>query len=121
LQQKIHFISTIVANTAFIKEYSRTLGFTYCGIAKAERLDEEARHLEAWLNKGFHGKMSYMERNFDLRIDPTLLVPGAKSVVTLMLNYFPDEQQVEGSPKISKYAYGKDYHDVIREKLSCRR
>jgi epoxyqueuosine reductase len=118
LQQKIHFISTIVANTAFIKEYSRTLGFTYCGIAKAERLDEEARHLEAWLNKGFHGKMSYMERNFDLRIDPTLLVPGAKSVVTLMLNYFPDEQQVEGSPKISKYAYGKDYHDVIREKLS---
>jgi epoxyqueuosine reductase len=118
LQQKIHFISTIVANTAFIKEYSKTLGFTYCGIAKAERLDEEARHLEAWLNKGFHGKMSYMERNFDLRIDPTLLVPGAKSVVTLMLNYFPDEQQVEGSPKISKYAYGKDYHDVIREKLS---
>lgn len=93
------------------------LGFDYCGISKAELLEEDARRLEIWLNKGFHGSMNYMERYFDLRIDPRKLVPGAKSVITLMMNYFPSATQNHGNPRISKYAYGKDYHVVIKEKL----
>jgi epoxyqueuosine reductase len=80
-------------------------------------LNKDARRLEQWLNKGMHGKMQYMENYFDLRIDPSKLVPGAKSVITLMMNYFPYEQQKKNVPKIAKYAYGKDYHEVIREKL----
>src|SRR5690242_3329685 len=94
------------------------LGFHYCGIAKAEKLDEDARRLEAWLQKGLHGNMSYMENYFDLRTDPRILVPGAKSVITLLLNYFPAQTQQPDAPKISKYAYGRDYHEVIREKLN---
>jgi len=93
------------------------LGFEFCGIAKAQKLDDDARRLEQWLNKGMHGAMKYMENYFELRIDPQKLVPGAKSVITLLLNYLPSEKQVEGSPKISKYAHGKDYHEVIRGKL----
>jgi epoxyqueuosine reductase len=81
-------------------------------------LDEDAMRLEAWLNKGFHGKMGYMERNFDLRVDPTKLVPGAKSVITLLLNYYPEEKQNPDTPKIAKYAFGMDYHDVIRAKMN---
>jgi epoxyqueuosine reductase len=81
-------------------------------------LDDDARKLEQWLMKGYQGKMGYMERNFDLRIDPTKLVPGAKSVITLLLNYFPDQVQAENTPKIAKYAYGNDYHDVIRAKMN---
>ena len=104
-------------HTAFIKATSYSLGFDYCGIAKAEKLNEDARRLETWLNKGLHGKMNYMENYFELRIDPTKLVPGAKSVITLLLNYFPPKQQNQEAPQISKYAYGKDYHEVIREKL----
>ena len=103
--------------THFIKETAIALGFDYCGIARAEKLDEEARFLESWLNKGFHGTMSYMERYFDLRTDPTLLVPGAKSVITLLINYFPEVEQVADAPRVSKYAYGCDYHEVIKEKL----
>jgi epoxyqueuosine reductase len=80
-------------------------------------LDDDARKLEAWLNKGMHGSMQYMENHFDMRVDPTLLVPGAKSVITLMMNYFPSATQREEAPKISKYAYGNDYHEVIRTKL----
>jgi epoxyqueuosine reductase len=80
-------------------------------------LDDDARKLEAWLNKGMHGNMQYMENHFDMRVDPTLLVPGAKSVITLMMNYFPSATQREEAPKISKYAYGNDYHEVIRTKL----
>src|SRR4249920_2859271 len=94
------------------------LGFDLCGIAKAVKLDEDAKRLESWLHKGMHGGMHYMERYFDLRIDPRQLVPGAKSVITLLLNYFPKDKQDVGTPKISKYAYGKDYHEVIREKLN---
>ena len=101
----------------FVKQTAAQLGFDYCGIAKAEKLNDEARRLESWLNKGFNGSMSYMNNYFDLRIDPSKLVPGAKSVITLLLNYFPAEQQKTGVPRISKYAYGKDYHEVIREKL----
>jgi len=93
------------------------LGFDYCGIARAEKLDDDARRLEAWLTKGMHGKMQYMENYFDLRTDPSKLVPGAKSVITLLINYFPETTQNPGTPKIAKYAFGKDYHDVIREKL----
>lgn len=81
-------------------------------------LDEDARKLEAWLNKGMHGQMKYMENHFELRVDPTRLVPGARSVITLLLNYFPAEQQNGNAPKIAKYAYGNDYHEVIRAKLN---
>jgi epoxyqueuosine reductase len=100
-----------------IKQWALSLGFDLCGIAKAEKLDEDARRLELWLNKGMHGTMDYMSNHFDLRVDPGKLVPGAKSVITLLINYFPSEQQNSQSPKIAKYAYGNDYHEVIRAKL----
>jgi epoxyqueuosine reductase len=100
-----------------VKNKCRELGFDYCGIARAQKLDDDARRLETWLSNGMHGKMQYMENYFDLRTDPTKLVPGAKSVITLLMNYFPSESQKAGSPKIAKYAYGLDYHEVIREKL----
>jgi len=100
-----------------IKQIAQQLGFDHCGIAKAAVLNEDARRLESWLNKGMHGGMLYMENHFDMRIDPSKLVPGAKSVITLLLNYYPEQQQQVGIPKIAKYAYGKDYHEVIREKL----
>lgn len=93
------------------------LGFDYCGIAKAVKLDADAKRLEEWLSKGYNGSMHYMENHFDLRTDPSKLVPGAKSVITLLMNYFPSESQQQAAPKIAKYAYGKDYHDVIRSKL----
>jgi len=109
---------TSIKNTAAIKKTASALGFDYCGIAKAQVLDDDARRLEQWLNKGLHGKMQYMENYFDLRTDPSKLVPGAKSVITLMMNYFPNKLQHENVPKIAKYAYGKDYHEVIREKLN---
>jgi epoxyqueuosine reductase len=94
------------------------LGFDHCGIARAGRLDDDARRLEEWLGKGMQGTMRYMENHFDLRIDPSRLVPGAKSVITLLMNYFPAEQQPADSPRIAKYAYGEDYHEVIRAKLN---
>ena len=90
----------------------------FCGISKADFLEEEAKQLDQWLKNGNHGKMSYMENHFDKRLDPRLLVDDAKSVVSLMLNYFPSEaQQDSEAPKFSKYAYGEDYHFVIKEKL----
>ena len=105
-------------NTRFIKEEASRLGFQYCGISKAEFLEEEAPRLEQWLKEGKQGKMDYMENHFDKRLDPRLLVDGAKSVISLLLNYFPEEKQADPSaPKISKYAYGKDYHEVIKKKL----
>ena len=100
-----------------IKTTAKNLGFLSCGISKAEFLEEEAPRLEQWLKEGKHGQMAYMENHYDKRLDPRLLVPGAKSVVSLLLNYYTDEHQVEGAPKISKYAYGADYHFVIKEKL----
>jgi epoxyqueuosine reductase len=108
---------SIQQHTSLVKKTAITLGFDYCGIAKVQPLDEDAKRLEQWLNKGMHGTMQYMERFFDLRIDPEKLVPGAKSVISLLMNYFPQEKQNDFTPKISKYAYGKDYHEVIREKL----
>ena len=104
--------------TILIKQLASELGFNFCGIAQAIKLDDDARRLEFWLSKGMQGNMHYMERYFDLRIDPRQLVPGAKSVITLLLNYFPKDKQDADTPKISKYAYGKDYHEVIREKLN---
>lgn len=99
-----------------VKQLALANGFDYCGIAKAERLDEDAKRLENWLQQGFHGKMNYMENHFDLRVDPGKLVPGAKSVITVLKNYFPS-QTISSGTKISKYAYGKDYHEVIRSSL----
>ncbi|TAH06179.1 MAG: tRNA epoxyqueuosine(34) reductase QueG [Sphingobacteriales bacterium] len=104
--------------SSLIKQLAQQSGFHFCGIAKAVRLTEDARRLENWLQKGFHGNMDYMQRHFDLRIDPTQLIPGAKSVITLLLNYFPQQQQNPLAPQIAKYAYGTDYHFVIREKLN---
>ncbi|HTI08515.1 MAG TPA: tRNA epoxyqueuosine(34) reductase QueG [Puia sp.] len=131
-------------HTFLIKQWARDLGFDHCGIARAVVLDEDARRLETWLNKGMNGSMAYMENYFDIRIDPTRLVPGARSVITLLLNYFPgrealekdaaahgaadrpkvtdrsrvpDQSQVTDRPRVAKYAYGKDYHEVIRDKL----
>jgi epoxyqueuosine reductase len=103
-------------HTEFIRQLARESGFDFCGIARAEKLDADAVRLEKWLHQGHHGSMGYMENHFDLRIDPTRLVPGAKSVITLLKNYFPAEE-MKGDLKIAKYAYGKDYHEVIREDL----
>jgi epoxyqueuosine reductase len=104
-------------NTLLVKTLTKNMGFDYCGIAKAQTLDDDARRLESWLHSGKHGSMKYMENYFDLRIDPTKLVPGAKSVITLLKNYFPgplSQQEL----KISKYAWGKDYHSVIKKQLN---
>lgn len=101
-----------------IKEIAASLGFSFCGISKAEFLEEEAPRLEEWLNRNYQGKMSYLENHFDKRLDPTQLVPGAKSVVSLIYNYYPEKiHQSNDLPKIAKYAYGQDYHFVIKEKL----
>jgi len=105
--------------TALIKSEAKRLGFDYCGISKAEFLEEQAPHLENWLNKNMHGQMSYMQNYFDKRLDPRILVPGAKSVISMLLNYYPSEEQTDpNAPKISKYAYGEDYHLIIKEKLN---
>lgn len=104
-------------HTEVIKKKAHELGFSFCGISEATFLEEEAPRLESWLKNGFHGEMAYMENHFDKRLDPRLLVDGAKSVVSLLLNYYPSEFQNENSYKISKYAYGEDYHFVIKDKL----
>lgn len=102
----------------FIKKRARELGFSFCGISAAEFLTEEAPRLENWLKTNQHGEMAYMANYFDKRLDPRLLVDQAKSVVSFLFNYFPEQRQVESAPKISKYAYGEDYHEVIRPKLN---
>ncbi len=104
--------------TQIIKTKAQELGFSFCGVAKAEFLEQEALHLEEWLKRGYQGKMSYMENYFDKRLDPTLLVPGAKSVISLVYNYYPKKDLGKDSNlKIAKYAYGEDYHFVIKDKL----
>lgn len=108
----------ISANTAFIKSLAHELGFSYCGISKAEFLKEEAPQFEEWLKRGYQGKMSYLENYFDKRLDPTLLVPGAKSVISLLYNYYPEKDLASDNElKIAKYAYGEDYHFVVKDKL----
>ena len=102
----------------FIKKRARELGFSFCGISKAEFLAEEAPRLEQWLKTNQHGEMAYMANYFDKRLDPRLLVDGARSVVSLLFNYFPEQTQMASAPRISKYAYGEDYHEVIRPKLN---
>jgi epoxyqueuosine reductase len=103
--------------TQIIKAESKRLGFLSCGISKAGFLEEEAPRIENWLNNNMNGQMSYMENHFDKRLNPTHLVDDAKSVISLLLNYYPSELQNQDSYKISKYAYGQDYHHVIKEKL----
>ncbi|EZH74377.1 epoxyqueuosine reductase [Aquimarina atlantica] len=104
--------------TQRIKSEAKRLGFLSCGISKAEFLEQEAPRLEKWLNQNMHGEMRYMENHFDKRLDPTKLVDDSKSVISLLLNYFPSEQQKDPeAPKLSKYAYGTDYHFVIKDKL----
>ncbi len=102
-----------------IKTEAKRLGFLSCGISKAEFLEEEAPRLEAWLNKNMHGEMGYMENHFDKRLNPTKLVEDSKSVVSLLLNYYPEKLQTPSSYKVSKYAYGTDYHFVIKDKLKA--
>lgn len=103
--------------TQLIKAQAKTLGFLSCGVSKAQFLEEEAPRLEAWLEANMQGEMGYMQNHFDKRLNPTLLVPGAKSVVSLLLNYFPEKELPAEDYKISKYAYGTDYHFVIKDKL----
>jgi len=108
----------VTRDTQLLKAAAKDLGFSFCGIAKAEFLESEAPKLEEWLNRGYQGKMSYLENYFDKRLDPSLLVPGARSVVTLGYNYFPKEDLgKDGGLKVAKYAYGEDYHTVVKDKL----
>lgn len=108
----------IIENTAFIKASAGKLGFDYCGISRAEYLKSEASRLKDWLQKGHHGKMVYMANHFDKRVDPAKLVEGAKSVVSLLFNYYPETHLDEKNNfKIAKYAYGKDYHFLLKDKL----
>lgn len=111
-------VGLVQKHTALIKQKAQELGFMFCGVSKADFLEKEARELDQWLKRGYHGKMSYMENYFDKRLDPRLLVEDAKSVVSLLLNYFPSDQQTTtDEPKLAKYAYGEDYHFVIKDKL----
>jgi len=110
-------LNSITKHTSMIKTEAKRLGFLSCGISEAGFLEEEAPRLEKWLNQNMHGEMQYMENHFDKRLDPTKLVEGSKSVISLLLNYFPSEDQNPDSYKISKYAYGMDYHFVIKDKL----
>lgn len=106
-----------VKHFASIQDWARELGFSDAGYARADFLEKEAPLLEEWLSKGYHGQMQYMENWFDKRLDPRLLVEGAKSVIILTFNYFPLEQQSSESPQFAKYAYGEDYHTVLKDKL----
>jgi epoxyqueuosine reductase len=101
-----------------IKTWAQEMGFLACGFAKAEKLDREESHLDQWLANGFHGNMQYMENHREMRLDPTLLVPGSKSVISLAFNYYPENtKENENNPQIAKYAWGDDYHHVIKDKL----
>jgi epoxyqueuosine reductase len=105
-------------HTRRLKDEAARLGFAFAGVARAERMDAEARRLEDWLNQGLHGEMAYMTRYFEQRIDPTVLLPGARSVVVLMHNYYPARKQEDpAAPKLARYAYGDDYHHVLKRKL----
>jgi len=105
-------------HTNLIKKKALELGFSFCGVSKADFLEDEAKKLDLWLKNDYHGKMQYMENHYDKRLDPRLLVEDAKSIVSLLLNYFPEQnQEYSDAPKLSKYAYGTDYHFIIKDKL----
>jgi epoxyqueuosine reductase len=110
-------LASKIKHTQQIKTEAQRLGFSFCGISKSEFLEEEAPRLEKWLNQNMHGEMQYMENHFDKRLDPTLLVEGSKSVISLLFNYYPEKEQRNDTFKVSKYAYGEDYHFVIKDKL----
>ncbi len=111
-------MSLIASHTTLLKQAAYRLGFQYVGVSKADYLEEEAPHLEEWLKRSYQGKMSYLENHFDKRLDPRKLVDGAKSVVSLLYNYHnPAKQTDPEAPKISTYAYGKDYHWIVKDKL----
>jgi len=111
-------VDDLLHQSSMIKDEARRLGFDSCGISLAGHLEEDSHHLADWLENSYHGTMSYMENNADKRVDPTKLVEGARSVISVILNYFPSEHPADPeAPVISKYAYGLDYHDVIRKKL----
>jgi epoxyqueuosine reductase len=103
-------------HSELIKQIARSYGFDFCGMSKAEFLEKEAPRLENWLQQGYQGEMAYLENHFDKRLDPRLLVPGAKTVVSLLYNYYPEKVQTESDYKIAKYAYGEDYHVVVKDK-----
>ena len=109
----------MLSNKQRIQQEALRLGFMSVGFAKADFLEEDAVRLESFLKNNYHGKMSYLENHFDLRVDPRKLVSNAKSVITLLLNYYPEENQSKTAPKIAKYAWGNDYHEVIKEKLKA--
>lgn len=112
------FTTMLAANhSQIIKKIASELKFDFCGISKVEFLHEEAPRLEKWLKENKHGEMAYMENYFDKRLNPALLVDDAKSVISLLYNYYPEDKQNPAAPKISKYAYGNDYHEVIKDKL----
>jgi epoxyqueuosine reductase len=110
-------MSNPARNSEIIKQLAKQSGFTFCGLSEAVFLELEAEHMETWLKQGHQGAMKYLENHFDKRMDPRLLVPGAKTVVSLMYNYYPSEKQRDDTFKLAKYAYGADYHDVVKEKL----
>ena len=110
-------LSTLEMRSQLIKNKAKELGFLSCGIAKAEFLEQEAPRLEAWLKNNYHGDMSYMENNFDMRLDPRLLVDGAKTVISLAYNYYQPIDRNPDSYKIAMYAQGEDYHFVVKEKV----
>lgn len=112
-------MNPISQHTQLIKAEAQRLGFMFCGISKADFLEEDAPRLEQWLKKGMQGEMHYMENHFDKRLDPRKLVDDAKSVISLALNYYPSQIQNPEAPQISKYAYGEDYHTVIKDKLKA--
>ena len=115
---EIYKLKTIQEYTNAIKQKAKKLGFSAVGISKADFLEKESHKLKEWLNNGFHGEMKYMENHFEKRTDPSLLVEGAKSIISVLYNYCPEEKQIDNTYKISKYAYGKDYHLVLKEKLN---
>lgn len=112
-------MTPIEKRSQLVKSIAHELGFSYCGISKAEKLEEDEIRLANFLNKGYQGKLSYLENYFDKRVDPTKLVPGAKTVISLLTNYYPEDRQRTDAPLVAKYAYGEDYHEVIRPKLNA--
>jgi len=111
-------LNSIQSHTELIKKKANELGFSAVGISKADLLDKESKILRTWLHNGFHGEMYYMENHFEKRTDPRKLVEGAKSIISVLFNYFPEQIQADNTYKVSKYAYGKDYHYVLKEKLN---